>query len=145
MWVVLVVCLIGSEAPKKPVVDAAELKKLAGHWEVAQQEHGGKKTPAKKLAGLAVEVSGKRMTTREKGDVKEDATILALDPKSKPAAIDLKIASGADMGRVVKGIYKLEGDNLTVCVAEPGKERPTAFAAREGTGHTLFVFKRVKK
>jgi uncharacterized protein (TIGR03067 family) len=125
--------------------DEQELKKLAGHWTVSQQEHGGKKVAAKDLADLAVEIAGARLTTRERGDVKEGSSIVALDHKAKPAAIILKITTGADVDRVVKGIYKLEGDTLTICVAEPDKDRPTAFASKEGTGHTLLVFKRVKK
>jgi uncharacterized protein (TIGR03067 family) len=142
---VLVGCLALTDAPKKAGPDGQELKKLAGHWAVIQQEHGGKKAAAKELAALAVEIAGQRMTTREGSDVKEDTTIISLDPKAKPAVIDLKIASGADIDKVVKGIYKLDGDTLTICVAEPGKDRPKAFEAKMGTGHTLLVFKREKK
>jgi hypothetical protein len=32
----------------------------------------------------------------------------------------------------------------TTCVAEPGKDHPTEFAAKPGTGKTLRVFKRAK-
>jgi uncharacterized protein (TIGR03067 family) len=145
MWIVLLGCLTLADAPKKAEPDAQELKNLAGQWLITEQEHGGKKTPAKVLLDLAVEVAGAKMTTRERNDVKEASTIVVLDAKAKPAAIDLKITTGADVDKVVKGIYKLKGDDLTICVAEPGKDRPGAFAAREGTGHTLLVFKRVKK
>ena len=108
-------------------------------------EHGGKKTAAKELAKLQLEVSGSKMTTREGGEVKEEDTIIALDAKAKPAAMDLKIDSGSDIDKGVKAIYKLEGDTLTICVAEPGKDRPKAFAGKEGSGHTLMVFKKAKK
>ncbi len=130
----VLLCCLAADAPPK-----AELNKLAGHWQVTQQEHGGKKVPAKKLAALAVDVAGDRMTTREGDEVKEEARIVRLDSKEKPAAIDLK----AD--KVVQGIWKLDGDVLTICVAEPGKDRPREFAAKEGTGHTLLVLKKVKK
>jgi uncharacterized protein (TIGR03067 family) len=126
-------------------VDAAELKKFAGAWAVLSHEHGGKKTPMKELAPLAVSVAAAKMTTREKGDVKEESEVVRLDAKAKPAAIDLKITSGDDKGKVVKGIYKLDDDKLTVCVAEPGKDRPKEFAGKEGTGHTLMVLLKQKK
>ena len=86
-----------------------------------------------------------RFTTRDGADVKEDAELTLLDAKAKPAALDLKIAAGPDVGKVVKAIWKLEGDTLTVCTAEPGKERPKEFKGAEGTGHTLLVFQRAKK
>jgi uncharacterized protein (TIGR03067 family) len=78
-------------------------------------------------------------------EVKEDANLTRLDAKGKPAPLDLKIAAGPDLDKVVKGIWKLEGGTLTVCIAEPDRERPKAFAAKEGTGHTLLVFKKAKK
>jgi uncharacterized protein (TIGR03067 family) len=122
-----------------------DLKKLEGNWLMAEMEHGGKKTPAKQLAKMALEVSGNKITTRESGEITEEAVISSMDGKSKPAAFDLKITSGSDSGKVVKGIYKLDGDTLTICVAEPGKDRPEAFAGKVGTGHTLMGFKRKKK
>jgi len=145
MWVVLLGCLALADAPKKAAPDAQELKKLTGHYDVIGQEYGGKKTPRKDLADLAVEIAGKKLTIRERNDVKEGSEIVRLNPKAKPAAIDMKITTGGDVDKVIKGIYKLDGDNLTICVAEPGKDRPGSFASKEGTGHTLFVFKRVKK
>jgi uncharacterized protein (TIGR03067 family) len=144
MWVVLVGLLVLADEPKKAGPEGQELKKLAGRWSVVEETHGGKKTDVKKLAALAVRIDGKRLTIRDGTEVREESSI-SLDPKAKPAALDLKITSGADAGKVVKGIYKLEGGTLTVCVAEPGKDRPGEFAAREGTGWTLFVFKRAKK
>jgi uncharacterized protein (TIGR03067 family) len=129
----------------KSDVDAAELKKLAGAWAVQSHEHGGNKTPAKELASLSVSFAGKKTTTREKDDVKEESEVVLLDPKAKPGQIDVKITSGDDKGKLVKGIYKLDDDKLTVCVAEPGKDRPKAFAGKQGTGHTLLVLLRQKK
>ncbi len=145
MWAVLLGALVLADEPKKAEPDRQELKKLTGHWVVVEQVHGGKKTPLKELAALSMEVAGGRLTIREGTDIKEDSRIVELAPRAKPAGIDLKILSGSDINKVVKGIYRLQGDTLTVCVAEPDRDRPTAFAAKEGTGHTLFVFKRTKK
>jgi uncharacterized protein (TIGR03067 family) len=145
MAIMLLVCLALEDVPAKVELDKAELKKLQGAWHITTQEHGGKKTSAKELFSLSMVVDGERMTTRDGPDLKEDAKIQLLNPKAKPAAIDLKIASGGDMNKVVKGIWKLQADTLTVCVAEPDKDRPSDFAAKEGTGHTLLVFKKIKK
>jgi hypothetical protein len=51
---------------------------------------------------------------------------------------------GKDRGERVLGIYKLEDDRLTICMAAPGKPRPTAFKAEKGSGYTLRTFTRVK-
>ena len=42
------------------------------------------------------------------------------------------------------GIYALEGDELKLCLPQPGRDRPTAFAAPEKSGTTLLVFRREK-
>lgn len=130
-------------APKG--VEEAALKQLQGGWRLTAQEHGGKRSTAKEIAGLTLEVAKARFTSREGADVKEDAELSRLDSKAKPAELDLKIAAGPDKGKVVKGIWKLEGDELTVCIAEPGRGRPAEFQGAEGTGHTLLVFRRAKK
>jgi len=132
-----------AEAPKG--IDEAALKKLQGSWQVTAQEHGGKRSPAKELASLTLEVARSRFTTRDGGDVKEDAEVVHLDARATPAAVDLKITAGPDRDKVIKGIWKLDGEELTVCIAEPGRERPKEFKGAEGMGQTLLAFKRAKK
>jgi uncharacterized protein (TIGR03067 family) len=141
---ILAVALLLAESPKKDAIDKQELKKLAGAWTVIAHEHGGKKAALKEISSLAVTMDADKMTTRDGTDVKEESAIVALDPKSKPAAVDIKITSGGDKGKVVKGIYKLQDDKLTLCLAEPGKDRPKEFAGKEGTGHTLMVLLKQK-
>ena len=143
--VLFTVALLTSEAPSQAGVDREELKKLQGTWAVTSQEHGGKKSEATSIANLTVEVSGTKVTTRDGLDVKEDASVAHLGARAKPAEVDLKITAGTDLGKVVKGIWKLEADTLTICIAEPDKERPKAFEAKEGTGHTLLVLRKAKK
>ena len=45
-------------------------------------------------------------------------------------------------GGHVHGIYHLDGDALTSCVADVDQDRPTDFASPPGSGHTLRVFRR---
>ena len=41
-----------------------------------------------------------------------------------------------------KVIYAIEGDQMTYCVAPPGKPRPSGFVTKKGDGYTLVSLKR---
>ena len=47
-------------------------------------------------------------------------------------------------GKTTLSIYEIEGDTLKICSVEPGKDRPTEFSSKPGSGHFLRVFKREK-
>ncbi len=64
---------------------------------------------------------------------------------SQPARIDLTtIFEDRPPPLHTKGIYSIQGDALTYCVASPDQPRPSEFATRKGDGHTLAVLKRVR-
>ena len=68
----------------------------------------------------------------------QEQSSAALNPVAKPKTIDLQsIAYG-----VIKGIYRLEGDTLSVCYGF--EDRPAAFSNGVESGPVLFVFKRAK-
>src|SRR5262245_49892516 len=136
--IVLAVGLLMGAEPS----DAAKegLKKLQGEWIVEKAQRGGMDAPADKLLKLRIKIDGTRISIDE-GEARDEAAQLALDPSQKPAAVDIKpLREGKD---TVRGIYKLDGDSLTMCWAKEG-ERPTEFASKTGTSHVLFVLKRKK-
>ena len=62
---------------------------------------------------------------------------------ARPALIDLTTVSQDNPTRLhTRGIYSLQGDVLTYCVAGPGGPRPAEFATTKGDGRTLVVLKR---
>jgi uncharacterized protein (TIGR03067 family) len=63
---------------------------------------------------------------------------------AQPRLIDLTTLYEGNLNPVrTAGIYALEGDLLTYCVAPPGRSRPVEFATKRGDESTLVVLKRV--
>ena len=63
----------------------------------------------------------------------------AVDRAQQPMAINYVHLSG---GQSQSGIYKLEKNVLTTCLAKQGGPRPDAFASVPGDGRTLTVWKK---
>jgi uncharacterized protein (TIGR03067 family) len=70
---------------------------------------------------------------------------LTIDAAKKPKAIDYLPDAGQEDGKTVMGIYEVKGDELRLCVAEPGKDRPTELSSKKGSGWKLWTLKRLLK
>jgi uncharacterized protein (TIGR03067 family) len=66
-----------------------------------------------------------------------------IDPSTSPKSIDYMNTAGSNKGKSQRGIYRFDGDQLTVCVSSPGAARPAAFTSEKAAGHTLTVWKRI--
>jgi uncharacterized protein (TIGR03067 family) len=129
-------------APGKDEKD--DLKKLEGDWIFSSWDHAGQPLPAEARETAKLTVKGDKYTFHF-NDLTEEGTI-KLDPGKKPATIDLAITEGEDKGKTQVGIYKIDGDTITVCLAAPGaKDRPIDFKSTEENGHILATIKRAKK
>jgi RNA polymerase sigma factor (sigma-70 family) len=119
------------EAPKDD-------EKIVGTWTVESYEEGGQKAAegAIKEARVTFAADGK-MTAKQGG--REQEYTYKLDPAKNPKEFSMM----NDKGQTALGIYKLDGDTLTICVNRIG-DRPTEFASKEGTAIVLEVLKREK-
>jgi uncharacterized protein (TIGR03067 family) len=122
-----------------------DLDKLQGHWVVIASTADGRKTAMGKIR-IERTIEGKNYTvTIHNGD---DELVLGgtikLDPTKKPRTIDATRTDGSDQGKAMLGIYELEGDTQRVCFAPVGRERPTEFSSKAGTGHVLTIWKRAE-
>ena len=70
-----------------------------------------------------------------------------LDPSKEPKKIDLvvTVAPDGEKGKVIRGLYKLDGDKLTLHLSQPGGERPAGFENRAGENSTLLSLERARK
>lgn len=124
MRTALAAVAVGLLAAQPPEPDPAktDLARLKGAWTVRSVEAGG------------MEMKGAKIDTiRFDGDIADGLggkITVRLDPTRTPKEIDL--VRGTD-GRKWMGIYKIDGDALTLCMSlvEPGKvgdqKRPTDF------------------
>lgn len=64
---------------------------------------------------------------------------LMLNTSVFPYQIDLHITNEPDKGKTFLGIYKVEGDVLTIAHALPGKPRPTTFESTEENEQILSI------
>jgi RNA polymerase sigma factor (sigma-70 family) len=67
-----------------------------------------------------------------------------IDGDTEPKAFSLRPANGVLKGQVFRGIYRVEGDQLTLCFSWPPLDRPTEFRSRPNSTIVLAVFRRAK-
>ena len=128
--------LLAADAPRDdaPRDDA---DRLDGVWKVVSAEDGGRKTPEEVVKELRLTVA-RDVITYKVGE-KSTRWRYKLDPEKKPKWIDL-----TDEGRVMPGIYEVDGDTLRICFSERGgDDRPTAFESKPNSSNdVLIVLKR---
>jgi uncharacterized protein (TIGR03067 family) len=118
-----------------------ELDKFQGEWKMVSLEQQGKTAPDDVVKDYVLTVKGDQWVVSSGGKAAEPATI-KIDPTKDPKTIDLTRKVG-DKETVSRGIYKLEGDTLTLCRTGTG-ERPKEFKTSD-SGGILVVWKKTSK
>lgn len=139
----LLVALLALAPTARAADDAPEgdLGKIQGKWKAMVG-------PEKNIP-ITLEIKGQKITASFTTPEGEDRTLkgeLKLDEKASPRQIDWVKFEKPDGGEFESnpGIYKLDGDELTVCNGGPGGDRPSEFKDGDGGPPNLIVFKRVK-
>jgi uncharacterized protein (TIGR03067 family) len=120
-----------------------ELERHQGTWRATSSIYEGQEAPAEIVRSITRTVEKDHVVWKRDGK-SFAGTRIELDPARDPRTIDVIPDGGKDRGEHVLGIYKLEGDRLTICMAAPGKPRPNEFKADKGSGWTLRTFTREK-
>jgi uncharacterized protein (TIGR03067 family) len=101
----------------------------------------GQDTPQEIVRTITRTVEGEHVVWKRDGK-SFAGTALVLDPGQDPKAIDVIADGGPSRGKRVLGIYKIDSNQLTLCMADPDQPRPREFKAEKGSGHTLMVLTR---
>jgi len=121
--------------PGKPKTDH---DRLQGTWVLVSGERGGEPPPEGFLGGFKLTFAGDKFSIQLKGETKGPGAYM-LDPAKTPREINL-----TPDGQNLRGIYRLKGDELTLCLDENRGPRPTEFKSPAGTNHLLLVLRREK-
>jgi uncharacterized protein (TIGR03067 family) len=142
--------------------DKPDDKGLSGDWKVVKLVANGQTAPAAQLRGSTVTFKDGKLLMKQGGASQEQA--YETDPSQSPKTIDLTVTTRSASGpgaatrrgspqppppeekqEKLPGIYKLEGNRLTLCVAIPPNVRPTEFPAEPAMGVLFMVLEKVEK
>lgn len=123
----------------EPAADKAELEKFQGSWKMVSLVAKDKKYRKDELPVNKIVIVGNDMTTHlaDGGEVKSQ-----IKPNSgvDPHELDTTIGDN-----VFRGIYKFDGDKLTMCSTGIGSPRPKKFDVKETEGSGgVTVYQRIK-
>ncbi|HEY1186229.1 MAG TPA: TIGR03067 domain-containing protein [Gemmata sp.] len=117
---------------------------LEGGWKIVVMESAGEKNmiPAGKATNKIRATATQLIATTAGG--KDDPLNYKLDPSKTPHEIDLTETDEKGKRLALYGIYKLEGDTLTICVVESENpaDRPKEFKTSKESKARIMVLKK---
>jgi uncharacterized protein (TIGR03067 family) len=123
-----------------------DMKALTATWAVVSAERDGKKLTDEQIKGVTFTIDGTGRASVKRGDQFIFDGTIKIDPSKTPKAVDAtQTSEGENKGKTTLSIYEVEGDTFKICSAEPGKDRPTEFPTKPGSGHFFREFEREKK
>jgi uncharacterized protein (TIGR03067 family) len=104
-------------------------------------EQRGRKSPDENVSRMKLMVKGDQWIVSRQGQAGEGRDTIKIDPTQNPGTLDLT----GPAGYTSLGIYKLEGDTLTLCrtIDRGDIDRPREFKTTSDEG-ILVVWKRAK-
>jgi uncharacterized protein (TIGR03067 family) len=123
------------------VASANDVGNLRGKWTAVRAERDGR--PAADIAGHVLLIEDGKFSIKENGVTIFGGT-LWLDEGASPWGIDFRHTGYTSAGKTWRGIYRIDGDTLTICddAANMQRSRPTSFGTEADSGLVMIVFKR---
>jgi uncharacterized protein (TIGR03067 family) len=138
----LTVAVPDREDPFLPKLQA--LPPLQGEWAMTAWIVNGQPQNPAVLVGRVYTFTDNEMLIRMSNVAKPYPYAITVDIAKQPGTIDIVLKT-AKKPAPMKGIFKIEGDTLTICYQRGiGVDRPTEFVAAPNTQAVLWQFKRVQ-
>ncbi len=135
-----------SEATSKKSSIEDDARNIQGSWTATSWTFSGRELPiadlpAEERSFLSASFQGNRWMIRREGKSAEEFTRFELLPDKQPKQIKMQV-NEAD--GVALGIYRLEGDTLTICmrVDEKADTPPVGFLPLRGSHEVLLIYHR---
>jgi uncharacterized protein (TIGR03067 family) len=113
----------------------SDYERIQGRWVLVSGERHGKEFSADVVKGVTLEFSQDTLSTHNRDRV--STAKFKLHSETAPKGIDMDMD-----GSTGRGIYKLDGDTLTILHGEVQDDRPTEFDPRKTPRLTLLQLKR---
>jgi|GEM_PF-6891566 len=121
---------------------------LSGNWQaVSFEQDGRQKFSAEEVRKVTANFRNCRyqITPLPWGPAGSFGGTYQIDGDTEePKSFSLYPAEGVLKGQAFRGIYRVEGDTLTLCFSWPPIDRPTEFRSRPNSTIVLAVFRRAK-
>jgi uncharacterized protein (TIGR03067 family) len=119
-------------------------EKMKGTWTVVRLVMSGEKVPEGELTKLKILIASDGAMTVQRNGKTIIKNTNKIDPTKKPKTIDVSYTMGDLKAQSALGIYEIDGDTIKYCRAAPGKDRPSEFAAKEGSESIFAIYRREK-
>ena len=123
---------------------------IDGDWQAVSVSMGGMAIPEELASGMRFHFNKGTLTAimainnNQEATEKAQKIVYKLDALKQPAQIDMTPTEGPDKDQTTFGIFKVKGDELTLCMSMAGQARPGKFETADPK-IAVFVFKRIKK
>ncbi len=108
------------------------LRALEGTWAFESLEVAGQHVSKEMLSTSRILIDGDRFRSKSAGSIYEGIFVIDVEPRIH--TIDIQFVEGPEAGNTNFGIFKLDADQLDICLDIYGKDRPKKFATVAGTG-----------
>ena len=117
-----------------------QLRALEGTWSFASLEIDGNTMPVAAMQSSRLLIDGDRFRTESPEAIYEG--VFNIDVEAQPHRIDIEFVEGPEAGHWNYGIFRLDNDQLEICLDLNGNPCPNAFRTSPGSGHAYELLTR---